>query len=145
MIGRFFIRRADRKLAEEIRNNLFLLFTERSAQIVTNDESDYSFPRPFDLAVATVETPDLFLRFTQVRGDFFLCIALPNEHPKWGKMEDRIASTWSYERDLRELDWGAIDHFLADNWDGIKAALVSTPKSDLPLWKRLPKREPERR
>jgi hypothetical protein len=77
VIGRFFARCADKRLGEDLQGNLVRLFAERSAQVVQNDEIEYSRPRSFDYAVATVATPDLDLRFVRVREQFEVEISGP--------------------------------------------------------------------
>ncbi len=113
-----------------------LLFTEHSAAVVRNDQSEYSDPRSFDYAVATVATPDLHLRFVRVRGEFSIDVAVPGERGKWEPLDsalnwldmkrgDSVKSplpNWSYETDWNSLDWAAVDRFLDANWQRVKAA-----------------------
>jgi hypothetical protein len=115
----FLARRADKKLGEDVRNNLMRLFTEHAAQVVENDESEYREPRSFDYAVATVATSDLDLRFVRVRGQFDVEISPPAPHLKWDALDSALlwldmqrgAQTrsdipnWGYGSDWATLDW----------------------------------------
>ena len=143
VVGQLFARIADAKLGKDLQNNLSRLFIERSARLVRNDESDYSEPRSFDYAVATVAAPDLHLRFVRVRGEFSIDIAVPGEPRKWDALDSALTwldmphgtsekadlPNWSYGLDWRTLDWPSVDGFLADNWDRIKAAASARSSS----------------
>ena len=129
-------RRADRRLAQDIRNNLDLLFKDHGAQVVPNDTSEYRDARSFDYAVATIVTEDIHLRFFRVRGEFSADLALPLLPHKWEPLDSALTwlkmrqgvnlkqdlPNWSYGFDWSSLDWRAIDRFLADHWDDLKAA-----------------------
>jgi hypothetical protein len=127
-MGSFLDRRDDKRLAKDIRNNLVLLFAQHSAQLVPNEKSDYRGRRAFDHAIATVSTPDLRLRFTRVRGEVSIYISL-TEPRKWESLDSALlwlelqtgAQSKTYVPGS-DYDWEAIDHFLVDNWDRIKAA-----------------------
>ena len=137
----FFARRTDKKFAQDIRNNLWRLFAEHSAQVVRNEESEYREPRSFDYAVATVATPDLHLRFVRVRGQFEIHIATPSPHRRWDSLDSALlwldmqqdaqtrseVPNWGYGFDWHSLDWHSIDHFLIQNWDRLKAAASASP------------------
>jgi len=138
---RFLDRRDDKKLGEDIRNNLVRLFSERSAQVVQNDESEYREPRSFDYAVATVATPDLDLRFVRVRGQFSVDISVSRPRRKWDALDSALLwldmqrgvqttsniPNWGYGLDWDSLDWRSIDQFLIENWDRLKAAASARP------------------
>ncbi|HXP84397.1 MAG TPA: hypothetical protein VN841_06735 [Bryobacteraceae bacterium] len=137
----FLARRADKKLGEDVRNNLVRLFTEHSARVVQNDESEYREPRSFDHAVATVSTPDLDLRFVRVRGQFEVDISAPSPYRKWDALDSALLwldiqrgvqtssdiPNWGYGLDWTSLDWWSIDRFLIENWDRLKAAASTRP------------------
>lgn len=139
--GNFLARRDDKKLGEDVRNNLVRLFAEHSAQVVQNDESDYTEPRSFDYAVATVATPDLDLRFVRVRGQFEIDISIPGPHRKWDALDSALLwldmqrgvearsdiPTWGYGFEWSSLDWWSIDQFLTENWERLKAAATARP------------------
>jgi len=140
----FLARRADKKLGEDVRNNLLRLFTEHCAQVVQNDESEYREPRSFDYAVATVATQDLDLRFVRVRGQFSVDISVPSPHRKWDALDSALLwldtqrgiqttsdiPNWGYGFDWGTLDWWSIDQFLVGNWDRLKAAASIPPYLD---------------
>ena len=90
-------RNADKRLAEDVRTGLVLLFSERSAQVVANDESEYRESRSFDYAVVTV---DMHLRFVRVRGDFSIYIALPGAGTRWESL-DSILTSEEIQRGIR--------------------------------------------
>jgi hypothetical protein len=137
----FLARRDDKKLGEELCNNLVRLFTEHSAQVVQNDESEYREPRSFDYAVATVATPDLDLRFVRVRGEFSVDISLPSPNRRWDSVDSAFLwldmqqgvqtksdfPNWGYGFDWDSLDWSSIDNFLVENWERLKAAANARP------------------
>lgn len=137
----FLARRADKKLGEDVHNNLVRLFTDHSAQVVQNDESEYREPRSFDYAVATVATPDLDLRFVRVRGQFSVDISVPSPHRKWDALDSALLwldtqqgiqtrsdiPNWGYGFDWDGLDWSSIDRFLVENWERLKAAASARP------------------
>jgi hypothetical protein len=137
----FLARRDDKKLGEDLRNNLVRLFAEHSAQVVQNEESEYREPRSFDCAVATVTTPDLHLRFVRVRGQFSIDISTASPHRRWDSLDSALLwldmqqgiqarsdiPDWGYGFDWNSLDWDLIDHFLVDNWDRLKAAASARP------------------
>jgi hypothetical protein len=122
VLWRLLARRADRRFGSDLQNNLILLFTEKGAQIVPNEASDYWEPRQFGLEVATVATPELYLRFVRVRGEFSASIALPAEKPRWEGIGSALVWLDMQERRTSELpkwdcglgtdpDWAAVDHF----------------------------------
>jgi hypothetical protein len=129
-------RRADKRLAQDIRNNLVLLFKDHAAQIAPNDNGEYREGRSFDYAVATIVTEDIHLRFFRVRGEFSADIALPCLPHKWEPLDSTLTwlgmqqgvkltqdlPNWTYGFDWTSLDWRAIDQFLAAHWDHLKAA-----------------------
>jgi hypothetical protein len=137
----FLARRADKKLGEDVRNNLVRLFIDHSARVVRNDESEYREPRSFDYAVATVATPDLDLRFVRVRGQFSVHISAPNPYRRWDSLDSALLwldmqqgnqsrsdiPNWGYGFDWGSLDWWSIDRFLAENWERLKAASSARP------------------
>jgi hypothetical protein len=136
VVGKLFARIADGKLGRDIQNNLPRLFNVHSARLVRNDESEYSDPRSFDYAIATVATPDLQLRFVRVRGEFSVDVALPGEPRKWESLDSTLTwldirrgtsvkaalPNWDYGFDWRSLDWASVDGFLVENWEHMKAA-----------------------
>jgi hypothetical protein len=136
-IGKLFAKRADKHLADDIRNNLVLLFVDHAAQVAPNDESEYRDPRQFDFAVAAIVTGQLHFRFVRVRGEFSVYIAVPGVPRKWESLDSAL--TWlETKQGIRtpdfpicghgaKLDWEAIDHFLAGNWDLIQAAANLSP------------------
>lgn len=65
----------NRKLAEDVRVRLPLLFGRRGARIVSNGEAECENPRHFDFASASLATAELDLRFFRVRGEFTVKIA----------------------------------------------------------------------
>jgi hypothetical protein len=77
----FLWRRGDKRLANEVKQNLPLLFNEKKGQIVPND--DYRVPRAFDLAVVTVCTQDFLIRFIRVRGEFNVQVASTKPPHRW--------------------------------------------------------------
>jgi hypothetical protein len=135
VIGRYFSRRDDRKFGKDLRRNLVRVFSEHSAQVVSNDDSEYRGKRSFDYAVATVSTPDLDLRFVRVRGQFEVGISIPNVR-RWDSLDSALLwldmqrgirsktdlPSWGYGLDWQNLDWESIDRFLVENWDRLKAA-----------------------
>jgi hypothetical protein len=137
----FLARRADKTFGEDLHKNLVRLFTEHSAQVVQNDESDYREPRFFDYAVATVATSDLDLRFVRVRGQFEIDISVPSPHRRWDSLDSALLwldmqrgvqttsdiPNWGYGFDWASLDWRSIDQFLVENWDRLKAAASARP------------------
>jgi len=140
-IGTVLARRADKNFGDDVRNNLRRLFTEHSARVVQNDESEYCESRSFDYAVATVETGDLDLRLVRVRGQFEVDISLPVPQRKWDALDSALLwldmqrgvetasgiPNWGYGFDWGSLDWRSIDQFLVDNWDRMKAAASTRP------------------
>jgi hypothetical protein len=136
VVGQLFARLADGKLGKEVEKHLPRLYTEHSARLVRNDDREYSEPRPFDRAVATVATADLELRFVRVRGELSIEIAVPGEHRKWQALDSALAwfdaqrgtksnpilPNWGYEIDGSSFDWPCIDRFLSDNWKRMNAA-----------------------
>jgi len=140
-VAGFFARRDDKKFGEDIRNNLVRLFAVHSAQVVQNEESDYSEPRSFDYAVAIVATPDLDLRFVRVRGQFEVDISAPRPQRRWDSLDSALLwldmqqggqarsdiPNWGYGFDWNSLDWNSIDRFLDENWDRLKAAASARP------------------
>jgi len=135
--GLYFLeRRADKKLGEDVRNNLVRLFTQHSARVVQNDKSEYRESRSFDYAVATVSTSDLNLRFVRVRGEFAVDISIPNSHPTWDSLDSALLwldmkrgfetkleiPTSQYGLDWASLDWLSIDQFLVEKWELLKSA-----------------------
>ena len=136
VVGQLFARLADGKLGKEVENHLPRLFTEHSARLVRNDDREYSEPRSFDHAVATVATTDLELRFVRVRGELSIDIAIPGEHRKWQALDSALAwfdaqrgtkshpilPNWGYEIDGSSFDWPCVDRFLADNWERMHVA-----------------------
>jgi hypothetical protein len=105
VVGKLFARLADQKLAKELPAELPRLFRERAARIVPNPDSEYAQPRPFEHAVTTVATPDLYLRITQSPGAFSIDIAPPSDSPMWQPL------------DVPSLKWAEVDDYLAANWD----------------------------
>jgi hypothetical protein len=88
-------RRGDKRLANEIKQNLAFLFCELEGRIVPSD--DYGVPRAFDLAVVTVSTQDFLIRFVRVRGEFNVQVASTKPPHRW---EDLSAALENAE--LRE-------------------------------------------
>jgi hypothetical protein len=74
-------KRYDERLANDVRQNLPFLFTEKCGQIVPSD--DYHIQRAFDLAVVTVATQDVWIRFIQVRGEFNVEVASTQPPHRW--------------------------------------------------------------
>ena len=74
-------RKADKRLADEVKQNVPFLFTEKKAQIVPSD--DDKVQRAFDLAVATVATEDFFIRLVRVRGEFDVEVASSRLLHRW--------------------------------------------------------------
>ena len=140
-INNFLARRSDKKLGEDLRNNLVRLFSEHAANVVENKATEYLGPRSFDYAVATVATPDLDLRFVRVRGEFDVWISIPGPHRKWdglgsallwldtqqGVEQKSEVPSWDYGLDWNTLNWCSVDEFLAENWDRLKAAASARP------------------
>lgn len=136
VVGRLFARLADSKLSKEVEANLPLLFAEHDARLVRNDDREYSAPRSFDHAVATVATADLELRFVRVRGELSIDIAAPGERRKWQALDSALAwldiqsrtkshavlPSWGYGADGIAFDWPCVDRFFAANWERITAA-----------------------
>lgn len=114
MVGQLFARLADGKLGKEIEENLPRLFAERSARLVPNDDGEYSAPRAFDHAVATVVTPEMKLRFVRVPGEFSIAVSVAGE---WVGVDSVPgAPRWTNAG----LDWADVDRFLADGWERLK-------------------------
>jgi hypothetical protein len=113
VVGQLFTRLADAKLGKDIQQNLPRLFAERSAQLLKNDDSEYAQPRAFEHAVARVAAPDLELKFVRGLGGFSI------QAGKWEHLD--------FARGSSEPDWAAVDAFLMENWERIKAAGAPTP------------------
>jgi len=141
-------RRADERLADDIRNNLVLLFKDHAAQIVANDKGEYRDDRSFDYAVATVVTEDIHLRFFRVRGEFSVDIALPCLRHKWESLDSALTwldmqqgnvkptqdlPNWTYGFNWSDVDWAAIDRFLASHWDHLKVAASARGTLEKPM------------
>jgi len=132
-------RHADKRLAQDIRKHLVLLFNDHAAQIFPNDQGEYRDRRTFDYAVATIVTEDIHLRFFRVRGEFSADISSPCLPHKWESLDSTLTwlemqqgvkltqdlPNWTYGFDWSSLDWRAIDQFLAAHWEHLKAATSS--------------------
>ncbi len=136
-VNRLRARKADQQFSRDIQDNLALLFTGRAAIVVANRQADSNGIRSFDYATATVTTPDLYLRFTRVRGDFSIEVSLPCTPPKWEALDSILTwldmtegatkpgvllPRWEYSSDLVDLDWRSIDCFLVTHWERLKSA-----------------------
>lgn len=71
----------DERLANEIKQNLPFLFSEKTGRIVPSD--DYRVKRAFDLSVVTVATEDFWIRFIRVRGEFNVEVASTQFPHRW--------------------------------------------------------------
>ena len=78
----------DGRLAKEIHQNLAFLFTQKNARIVPSDE--YKVKRAFDLAVVTVATEDLRIRFVRVRGQFEVEVSSPHLLHRWEDLSSAL-------------------------------------------------------
>jgi hypothetical protein len=115
VVGQLFARLADGKLGKDLQENLPRLFAERAARLLRNEDSVYSQPRAYEHAVARVAAPDLELTFVRGRGGFSIQGSLPGQTGKWEHLD--------FARGAVEPDWAAMDAFLADNWERIKASI----------------------
>jgi hypothetical protein len=80
----------DERLADEVKQNLSFLFTERNGQIVPSD--DFQVQRSFDLSVVTVATQDFWIRFWRVRGEFNVEVASAQPPHRWEDLAGALES-----------------------------------------------------
>jgi hypothetical protein len=71
----------DRRLAEDVKQNVPLLFDNKVGGRILPSET--RLPRSFDLAVATVSTGDFLIQFTRVRGELNVRLASAKPLHKW--------------------------------------------------------------
>jgi hypothetical protein len=81
-------RRRDAVLAKEIRNRVGFLFTQENARMIPS--GDYQANRVFDLAVVTVETDALHLRFVTVRGHLQVEVASSSTPHRWEDLSNAL-------------------------------------------------------
>jgi hypothetical protein len=85
----------DRHLAEEVKQNVPLLFADNVGGRMLPSETQ--LPRSFDLAVATVSTPDFLIKFTRARGELNVRLASAKPPHKWEDLCDVLRNSASQE------------------------------------------------
>jgi hypothetical protein len=120
VVGQLFARLADGKLGKDIQENLPRLFAESSARLLKNDDSFYAQPRAYEHAVARVAAQDLEFTFVRGSAGFSIEARIPGQSGKWEHLD--------FARGSVEPDWPAMDDFLAENWERIRAAAASAPR-----------------
>lgn len=108
----------DRRLAEDVKHNVPLLFSDKVGGHVVPSET--RLPRSFDLAVATVSTPDFLIRFTRVRGELSVRIASAKPPYNWEDLcvvlKRSVTSSCAYDsladvERLLMMHWPAIENY----------------------------------
>lgn len=107
-LDRLLSRIGDKRLAEEVKQNVPLLFDEKVGGRILPCET--RLPRSFNLAVATISTPDFLIQFTRARGELSvrlastkpphtwedLCVVLRNSEFQERKTSSGIVTNRSY-------------------------------------------------
>lgn len=92
LFGWWFDRRRSRKLdaalAKEIDQRLEFLFTQKNARVLPSDE--HQVKRMFDLALVTVATDDLHVRFITVHSHFTVEVASPRMPHQWEDLSSAL-------------------------------------------------------
>lgn len=81
-------KKRDESLANEVRQNLPFLFTDKCGRIVSSEDS--LLQRRFGSAIVTVATQDLWIRFVCVRGEFSLKVASAQAPYIWEDLSDAL-------------------------------------------------------
>ncbi len=79
--------RSDKEFAASLEFPMGSLFAQHNATLIENDIEDTKEKRYFDLAYATVSSPDFQLRFRRVRGQFDIHVRPTGPRRAWYELD----------------------------------------------------------